>query len=46
MALCWVFEKVNKINKPLRKERAQIHKIRNKRGKVKTNFFQTIIRKS
>ena len=48
----WVFEKINKIDKPLarlikkKRERTQINKIRNEKGEVKTDTteIQSIIR--
>ena len=48
----WFFERINKIDKPLaslikkKKERTQIHKIKNERGEITTNTaeIKTIIR--
>ena len=48
----WFFEKINKIDKPLarlikqKRERTQIHKIRNEKGEVTTDVteIQTIMR--
>ena len=48
----WFFEKINKIDKPLailiqkRRERTQIHKIRNEKGEVTTDTaeIQSILR--
>ena len=49
----WVFEKINKINKPLsrliknKRERIQINKIRNERGEttIDTTEIQRIVKK-